>query len=70
MRSFSFPGILMDIPRLCDRVRVREHGESVYIVVKVDQESGAVDLAPASGHGRGLDDVPFSDLLRPGEPLA
>lgn len=55
----------MDTPQLSERVLVRGQQEKVFIVIRVDEESRTVDLVPASGFARQLNDVPFSDLQRP-----
>ena len=49
---------------MCERVRVRGGGPQIYFVMKVDEEASTVDLIPVSGRARGLDDVPFSELVR------
>lgn len=52
---------------MSQRVLVRGHQDKIFIVIKVDEESQTVDLVPASGFARQLNNVPFSDLRRPGD---
>lgn len=54
----------MHTPYLAERVRVRG-SEAHYFVVSVDEDKCVVNLIPVSGHGRGLDAVPFSELVTP-----
>ncbi|UWZ86414.1 hypothetical protein [Occallatibacter riparius] len=54
----------MEVPRLCDRVRVRGERDEVFLVIKVDEEFRTVDLISAAGRAIALDAVPFSDIER------
>lgn len=56
-------GIMMQVPYIADRVRVRGY-DAPFFVTSVDEEGQVCDLIPVTGSSPVLYKIPFVDLVR------